>query len=65
MGIPVGKLDLYTVCGGVSPHRAIPLIIDAGCGDASKNTDRLEIREHRLYTGLKQDRAIRAAVNGG
>jgi malate dehydrogenase (oxaloacetate-decarboxylating)(NADP+) len=64
MGIPVGKLDLYTVCGGVSPHRAIPLIIDAGCGDSSKNTDRLEIREHPLYTGLKQDRALHKSAAG-
>jgi malate dehydrogenase (oxaloacetate-decarboxylating)(NADP+) len=58
MGIPVGKLDLYTVCGGVNPHRVIPLIIDAGCGDSSKNTDKLEIRDHPLYTGLKQDRVM-------
>merc|ERR1719382_1625371 len=64
MGIPVGKLDLYTVCGGVSPHRAIPLIIDAGCGDSSKNTDKLEIREHPLYTGLKQDRALHKSAAG-
>jgi len=64
MGIPVGKLDLYTVCGGVSPHRVIPLIIDAGCGDASKNTDRLEVREHPLYTGLRQDRAMQRSAAG-
>jgi len=64
MGIPVGKLDLYTVCGGVSPFRVIPLIIDAGCGDSSKNTAKLEIREHPLYTGLKQDRAMEVSAAG-
>jgi len=64
MGIPVGKLDLYTVCGGVNPHRTIPLIIDAGCGDSSKNTGRLEIRDHRLYTGLKQDRVMEKSAAG-
>jgi len=64
MGIPVGKLDLYTVCGGVNPHRVIPLIIDVGCGDVSKNTDKLEIRDHPLYTGLKQDRVMHKSEAG-
>ena len=35
MGIPQGKLDLYTVCGGFNPHKTIPVMIDAGCTDAS------------------------------
>lgn len=56
MGIPMGKLDLYTVCGGFNPKRTIPVIIDAGCGDADHNTDHCIIRDHPLYTGLKQDR---------
>ena len=33
MGIPIGKLDLYTVCGGFNPRRTIPVIIDAGCSE--------------------------------
>merc|ERR1719207_138322 len=56
MGIPIGKLDLYTVCGGVNPYRTVPVIIDAGCYDSSGNTDKLLVRDHELYTGLKQDR---------
>merc|ERR1711904_122597 len=56
MGIPIGKLDLYTVCGGFDPSKTIPVIIDAGCGDASTNSAHLTIRDHALYTGLKQDR---------
>merc|ERR1719412_3351470 len=56
MGIPIGKLDLYTVCGGVNPYRTVPVIIDAGCYDSTGNTDKLVIRDHELYTGLKQDR---------
>merc|ERR1719428_2831075 len=56
MGIPIGKLDLYTVCAGVNPYRTIPVIIDAGCSDKEANTDKLLIRDHELYTGWKQDR---------
>merc|ERR1719321_1865193 len=56
MGIPIGKLDLYTVCAGVTPNRTIPVIIDSGCTDRDGNTDKLLIRDHELYTGLKQDR---------
>ena len=49
MGIPTGKLDLYTACGGFDPRRTIPVIIDAGNGDPSKNTAHLTIRDHPLY----------------
>mmetsp|Transcript_58861 Transcript_58861/g.124822 ORF Transcript_58861/g.124822 Transcript_58861/m.124822 type:complete len:617 (+) Transcript_58861:79-1929(+) len=56
MGIPIGKLDLYTVCAGVNPYRTMPVILDAGCSDASGNTDKLVIREDPKYTGMKQDR---------
>lgn len=64
MGIPLGKLDLYTVCGGVNPFRCIPVIMDVGCGDASKNTDGLTIRDHARYTGLKQDRVMQKSEAG-
>jgi len=56
MGIPLGKLDLYTVCGGFDPRKTVAVILDAGCSDASGNTAKLTIRDHELYTGLKQDR---------
>jgi len=56
MGIPIGKLDLYTVCGGFNPHRTIPVIIDAGCGGPQDNTAHLVTRESPHYTGLKKDR---------
>jgi len=56
MGIPVGKLDLYSVCGGFNPHRTIPVIIDAGCGGPKENTANLTIRDSPHYTGTKKDR---------
>lgn len=58
MGIPIGKLDLYAACAGINPRRTIPLIIDAGCSDASGNTAQLTVRDHEQYTGLKQDRVV-------
>jgi len=56
MGIPIGKLDLYTVCGGFNPHKTIPVIIDAGCLDANGNSAKLPIRESNMYTGMKKNR---------
>mmetsp|Transcript_26412 Transcript_26412/g.75599 ORF Transcript_26412/g.75599 Transcript_26412/m.75599 type:complete len:615 (-) Transcript_26412:250-2094(-) len=56
MGIPIGKLDLYTACAGFNPHRTMPVIIDVGCSDAAGNSDKVVVRDHELYTGMKQDR---------
>eukprot|EP00913_Durusdinium_trenchii_P035984 g33667.t1 len=64
MGIPIGKLDLYTVCAGFNPKRTIPLIIDAGCSGAEGNTDKLTVRDSELYTGMKVERQTRKSAAG-
>ena len=63
MGIPIGKLSLYTACAGIHPAETLPVLLDVGTNNPERLADPLYIGwRHERMRGHEYDAFVDAFV---
>ncbi len=66
LGIPIGKLSLYSLIGGIRPERTLPIVLDVGTDNAERIADPEYFGwRHERVTGKEYDDFIDSFVAGG